>query len=198
MDHIAADARMCRPHPPKPCPSSPPGPLSPVRCAQNVDKNKLQEEVRQALYAAKICSYAQGMNIIKAKSEAMGWGINMGGLARIWKVRPTDAIPQVFRDVRLSAGDPARMGLQRRRPALGRAQCFRPHCTAKSIGCTCKAMHHHGGNIALRKQLKVSSAAPGADGRVPPAAAVAVARAAAPWQGSPGLAGSPPAAWGRT
>ena len=52
-----------------------------------MDKEKLQEEVRQALYAAKICSYAQGMNIIKAKSEAMGWGINMGGLARIWKVR---------------------------------------------------------------------------------------------------------------
>ena len=43
--------------------------------------------MRQALYAAKICSYAQGMNIIKAKSEAMNWGINMGGLARIWKAR---------------------------------------------------------------------------------------------------------------
>ena len=53
---------------------------------QGIDKEKLQEEVRQALYAAKICSYAQGMNIIKAKSEAMGWGVNMGGLARIWKV----------------------------------------------------------------------------------------------------------------
>ena len=60
--------------------------MTPALCEQGVDKEKLQEEVRQALYAAKICSYAQGMNIIKAKSEAMGWGINMGGLARIWKV----------------------------------------------------------------------------------------------------------------
>lgn len=57
-----------------------------------MDKEKLQEEVRQALYAAKICSYAQGMNIIKAKSEAMGWGINMGGLARIWKVRSASMV----------------------------------------------------------------------------------------------------------
>jgi 6-phosphogluconate dehydrogenase len=42
---------------------------------------------RQALYASKICSYAQGMNIIKAKSDEMKWGVNLGGLARIWKVR---------------------------------------------------------------------------------------------------------------
>ena len=40
----------------------------------------------QALYASKICSYAQGMNIIKAKSDEKKWGVNMGGLARIWKV----------------------------------------------------------------------------------------------------------------
>lgn len=28
----------------------------------------------------------QGMNIIKAKSEEKGWNIDLGGLARIWKV----------------------------------------------------------------------------------------------------------------
>ena len=43
--------------------------------------------VRQALYAAKICSYSQGMNIIRAKSIEKGWNINMGSLARIWKVQ---------------------------------------------------------------------------------------------------------------
>jgi len=41
----------------------------------------------QALLASKICSYAQGMNIIKAKSSEQKWNINLGGLARIWKVR---------------------------------------------------------------------------------------------------------------
>lgn len=51
-----------------------------------MDKAQLIDDVKKALYAAKICSYAQGMNIIKAKSEEKGWDINLGGLARIWKV----------------------------------------------------------------------------------------------------------------
>jgi len=50
-----------------------------------VDKKQLVEDVRAALYASKICSYAQGMNIIKAKSAEQGWGIQLGELARIWK-----------------------------------------------------------------------------------------------------------------
>lgn len=50
-----------------------------------VDKKQLIEDVKLALYASKICSYAQGMNIIKAKSAEQKWGINLGGLARIWK-----------------------------------------------------------------------------------------------------------------
>ena len=41
--------------------------------------------VRDALYASKICSYAQGMNLIRAGSEAYGWNINLGETARIWK-----------------------------------------------------------------------------------------------------------------
>ena len=32
-----------------------------------------------------ICSYAQGYNIIRAKSQELGWGVDLGGLARIWK-----------------------------------------------------------------------------------------------------------------
>ncbi|XP_074274758.1 6-phosphogluconate dehydrogenase, decarboxylating 1 [Silene latifolia] len=52
---------------------------------QVVDKQKLIDDVRQALYAAKICSYAQGMNLIRAKSEQKGWDLKLGELARIWK-----------------------------------------------------------------------------------------------------------------
>ncbi len=51
-----------------------------------IDKAKLIEEVKQALYCSKVCSYAQGMNIIKAKSEEKNWGIDLGELSRIWKV----------------------------------------------------------------------------------------------------------------
>eukprot|EP00882_Tetradesmus_deserticola_P003438 GHRQ01003635.1.p1 GENE.GHRQ01003635.1~~GHRQ01003635.1.p1 ORF type:complete len:556 (+),score=245.36 GHRQ01003635.1:190-1668(+) len=50
-----------------------------------VDKKQLVADVCEALYCSKICSYAQGMNIIKAKSEEKGWGVDLGGLARIWK-----------------------------------------------------------------------------------------------------------------
>jgi len=50
-----------------------------------VDKDQLISDVRDALYASKICSYAQGMNIIRAKSAEQEWDIDMGGLARIWK-----------------------------------------------------------------------------------------------------------------
>jgi len=41
--------------------------------------------VRDALYASKICSYAQGMSLIRAGSENWGWGIDLGETARIWK-----------------------------------------------------------------------------------------------------------------
>jgi len=50
-----------------------------------VDKKQLVEDVKAALYASKVCSYAQGMNIIKAKSAEQGWGIALGEMARIWK-----------------------------------------------------------------------------------------------------------------
>ncbi|XP_073308514.1 6-phosphogluconate dehydrogenase, decarboxylating 1, chloroplastic-like [Primulina huaijiensis] len=51
----------------------------------SVDKKRLVDDVRQALYASKICSYAQGMNLLRGKSIEKGWGLNLGELARIWK-----------------------------------------------------------------------------------------------------------------
>ncbi|XP_010558538.1 PREDICTED: 6-phosphogluconate dehydrogenase, decarboxylating 3-like [Tarenaya hassleriana] len=52
---------------------------------QEIDKKQLIEDVRRALYASKICSYAQGMNLVRAKSMEKGWGLKLGELARIWK-----------------------------------------------------------------------------------------------------------------
>jgi 6-phosphogluconate dehydrogenase len=59
--------------------------LAPPKKLEGVDKQQLIEDVAKSLYAAKVCSYAQGMNIIKAKSAAKDWNINLGALARIWK-----------------------------------------------------------------------------------------------------------------
>ncbi|XP_002988062.2 6-phosphogluconate dehydrogenase, decarboxylating 2, chloroplastic [Selaginella moellendorffii] len=50
-----------------------------------VDKKQLVDDVRKALYASKICSYAQGMNLLRAKSLEQGWKLDLGELARIWK-----------------------------------------------------------------------------------------------------------------
>lgn len=52
---------------------------------EKIDKQRLINDVRQALYASKICSYAQGMNLIRAKSIEKGWDLKLGELARIWK-----------------------------------------------------------------------------------------------------------------
>lgn len=50
-----------------------------------IDKAQLVEDVRQALYASKVCSYAQGMNLLRAKSLERGWDLKLGEMARIWK-----------------------------------------------------------------------------------------------------------------
>jgi 6-phosphogluconate dehydrogenase len=41
--------------------------------------------IHDALYAAKICSYTQGMSLIQHGSQEYNWGINLKEMARIWK-----------------------------------------------------------------------------------------------------------------
>jgi len=41
--------------------------------------------VRDALYASKICSYAQGMHLIAAASAEYNWNVDLREMARIWK-----------------------------------------------------------------------------------------------------------------
>src|SRR5262249_18481932 len=49
------------------------------------DAKSLVAAVHDALYAAKICAYAQGMALISAGSHAHSWGILSREMARIWK-----------------------------------------------------------------------------------------------------------------
>ena len=49
------------------------------------DKHELIRAVHDALYASKICSYAQGMSLIRAGSQEWQWNINLREMARIWK-----------------------------------------------------------------------------------------------------------------
>lgn len=57
----------------------------PVIDTTGVDKKALIADVMGALYCSKICSYAQGMNLIRAASDEFKWGVDLGECARIWK-----------------------------------------------------------------------------------------------------------------
>ena len=49
------------------------------------DRAQFIKDVHDALYASKICSYAQGMALIQAGSKEWSWNIDMRETARIWK-----------------------------------------------------------------------------------------------------------------
>jgi 6-phosphogluconate dehydrogenase len=57
----------------------------PTPSAGKGDKKQLIADVRAALYAAKACSYAQGMNLLRVASDTRKWSLNLGELARIWQ-----------------------------------------------------------------------------------------------------------------
>ena len=47
--------------------------------------NVFIEEIRQALYASKICAYAQGFGLLRAASEQYSWNLNYGDIAKIFR-----------------------------------------------------------------------------------------------------------------
>ena len=49
------------------------------------DRAKLVDAVRNALYASKIVSYAQGMELLGAASKQYKWNLNFGDIATIWR-----------------------------------------------------------------------------------------------------------------
>jgi 6-phosphogluconate dehydrogenase len=55
--------------------------VKPVRSG----KKKLVKAIREALYASKICSYAQGFELLRRASSELQYGIDLSETARIWK-----------------------------------------------------------------------------------------------------------------
>ncbi len=49
------------------------------------DKQAFIEMVRKALYASKICSYAQGYQLMRAAAEEFKWKLNYGQIALMWR-----------------------------------------------------------------------------------------------------------------
>ena len=49
------------------------------------DRAKFIENIRQALYASKIVSYAQGYLLMRAAAKEYNWNLNYGGIALMWR-----------------------------------------------------------------------------------------------------------------
>jgi 6-phosphogluconate dehydrogenase len=50
-----------------------------------LSKEDLVKKVRSALYASKIVSYAQGLDLIAKVGKDKGWDLDLGAIARIWR-----------------------------------------------------------------------------------------------------------------
>ena len=49
------------------------------------DRTETIEMIRKALYASKICSYAQGFQLIRSAAAEYKWNLNFGGIALLWR-----------------------------------------------------------------------------------------------------------------
>ena len=49
------------------------------------DRKKLINAIRDALYASKVASYAQGFGMLSLASQEYGYDLNLGAIARIWR-----------------------------------------------------------------------------------------------------------------
>ncbi len=49
------------------------------------DKKAFVNDLRKALYASKIVSYAQGYQLMRAAAGEYGWNLNYGGIALMWR-----------------------------------------------------------------------------------------------------------------
>ena len=57
-----------------------------VAIAANTEKKKqFVADIRDALYASKIVSYAQGYMLMRAAAKEYGWNLNYGGIALMWR-----------------------------------------------------------------------------------------------------------------
>lgn len=61
------------------------GPKPVVEALDAGKKAEMIENLRLALYASKIVSYAQGFMLMRDEAAAQGWDLNFGGVALMWR-----------------------------------------------------------------------------------------------------------------
>ena len=66
-------------------------------------RSQLVTKVHEALYASKIISYTQGLDLLRTMGDKKAWGLDLGGIASIWRggciirARFLERITEVFR-----------------------------------------------------------------------------------------------------
>ncbi len=51
----------------------------------NGDRDRFVDDVKNALFASKICSYAQGFQLLSMAAAENGWSLNYGNIALMWR-----------------------------------------------------------------------------------------------------------------
>ena len=57
----------------------------PAKTKWEGDRKAFIEDIRQALYASKIISYAQGFMLLREAAKVYNWKLNYGGIALMWR-----------------------------------------------------------------------------------------------------------------
>jgi 6-phosphogluconate dehydrogenase len=57
----------------------------PAAAPIGLPKGELVAKVHDALYASKVVSYTQGLDLMRTMSEKKGWGLDLGAIAAIWR-----------------------------------------------------------------------------------------------------------------
>jgi 6-phosphogluconate dehydrogenase len=57
----------------------------PKRAMTKPDRAKIIEQIRDALYCSKICSYAQGFQLMREAQNEYKWKLHFGEIAKIWR-----------------------------------------------------------------------------------------------------------------
>ncbi len=57
----------------------------PRASAKDIDQKRFIRQLEQAVFASKICSYAQGYQLLRAASEEYKWNLNFGEIALVWR-----------------------------------------------------------------------------------------------------------------
>ncbi|MGE5427905.1 MAG: decarboxylating NADP(+)-dependent phosphogluconate dehydrogenase [Methylococcaceae bacterium] len=52
---------------------------------KDIDRQQMISDLKDALYGAKIISYAQGYNLMMEAAKEYGWNLNYGGIALMWR-----------------------------------------------------------------------------------------------------------------